>query len=390
MEYIMDNIQMLFGANLEVKTEHGVWVQNGEIYKVLHKQDYPSHVEHIDGEGNYLIPGLIDLHVHMMWDGSKDPVATLQEEGYEQMLFRAVSYCQDYIEAGITTIRDVGSVDDIALHVAKGIKRGLINGPNIIASGKTLTMTGGHDPFWARFVDGPDEALKGVREQIFKGAEVIKLSATGGVYGRHEGESAGNSELSMEEQRVICNEAHKFGLKVASHAIGREGIFNSIQAGVDTIEHGHYLDEELIAMMEEKGTAWNPTLFVYQTIASLEEIPAYAKQKALEIVERHEKAFKKFFDRNIIIGAGSDAGSPCTPHTALLDELTTMYTFVPKIKEILKTATTNAGIILGRKTGQIQEGYDADFVLLKDNPLEALNNLRSVAQVYIAGQKVYS
>ncbi|MEW9676938.1 amidohydrolase family protein [Lentibacillus sp. L22] len=390
MEYVIDNVQILQGPDLEIKHDCGVWIKNEEIYKILPKKDYLDHLKYINGEGKYLMPGLIDLHVHIMWDGSKDPVSTLKEEGYEQMLIRAVSYCQDYIEAGITTIRDIGSVDDIALHVAKGIKRGLIKGPTIIASGKTLTMTGGHDPFWARFVDGPNEALKGVREQIFKGAEVIKVSSTGGVYGRHEGESVGNAELSMEEQRVICDEAHKFGLNVASHAIGREGILNSIQAGVDTIEHGHYLDEELITMMEERGTAWNPTLYVYQTIASLEEIPAYAKQKALEIVGRHEKAFKTFFDRNILIGAGSDAGSPSTPHTALLDELLMMYKFIPNTKEILKTATTNAGAILGRKVGQIKEGHKADLVLLRDNPLNDLNNLRSVDKVYVNGELVYS
>ncbi|GGB45784.1 amidohydrolase [Lentibacillus populi] len=390
MEYIMDNVQILYGPHLEIKNEYGVWIKNGEIYKLLPKEDYPNHIKCIDGEGKYLMPGLIDLHVHIMWDGSRDPVATLEEEGYEQMLIRAVVYCQNYIESGITTIRDIGSVDDIALHVAKGVKRGLIKGPTIIASGKTLTMTGGHDPFWARFVDGPDEALKGVREQIFKGAEVIKLSSTGGVYGRHEGEAVGNSELSMEEQQVICDEAHKFGLKVASHAIGRQGILNSIQAGIDTIEHGHDLDEELVEMMEEKEIAWTPTLYVYQQIALLDEIPAYAKQKAVEIVEKHEKAFKTFFDRDILIGAGSDAGSPCTPHTALLDELLMMYKFLPNVKEILKTATTNAGEILGRKVGQIEEGYRADFVLLKDNPLEDLKNLKLVDQVYVGGELVYS
>ncbi|KAF0824958.1 aryldialkylphosphatase [Cytobacillus firmus] len=99
-------------------------------------------------------------------------------------------------------------------------------------------------------------ALKGVREQIFKGAEVIKVSATGGVYGRIEGEQVGHAELSLEEQEVIRKEAHRFGLKVASHAIGRDGILNSILAGVDTIEHGHFLDDELASLMEERNTAW--------------------------------------------------------------------------------------------------------------------------------------
>ncbi|MFD1037520.1 amidohydrolase family protein [Virgibacillus byunsanensis] len=387
MNYIIKNVQLFYGENLELKLDSGVWVKNGYIYKVLSKDKFPNDVTILDGKGNYLFPGLIDLHVHMMWDGSLDPVATLEAEGYEQMLIRAVSYCREYLKNGITTVRDIGSVDDIALHVAKAIKRGVIDGPDLIASGRTLTMTGGHDPFWARFVDGKDEALKGVREQIFKGAEVIKLSSTGGVYGRTEGEAVGNVELNMEEQQVICNEAHKFGLKVAAHAIGREGIKNSIQAGIDTIEHGQFLDEDLVSMMENKKTAWIPTLYIYQRITKQEGIPAYAKQKALEIVERHAQAFKQFFNRNLLIGAGSDAGSPSTPHPALTDELLMMHSIVDDNKQILKTATVNAGSILDRKVGRIQESYVADFILLGSNPLDDLTNIKDIKAVYKKGKR---
>ncbi|WP_057765424.1 metal-dependent hydrolase family protein [Cytobacillus praedii] len=388
MEYIISNIQLMYGEELEVREHTALWIKNGLIKEVVDESQLPAGVKVIDGKGAYLAPGLIDLHIHMMWDGSLNPVRTSESEGFEQMLIRAVSNCQTYLHHGITTVRDIGSIDDIALHVAKGIKRGLIQGPDVIASGKTLTMTGGHDPFWARFVDGKDEALKGVREQIFKGAEVIKVSATGGVYGRTEGEEVGNAELSLEEQQVICEEAHRFGLKVASHAIGSEGIYHSIIAGVDTIEHGHFLDDELIGLMEERNTAWIPTLFVYKQIATKEGIPAYARDKAIEIVNRHRKAFESYFERNLLIGAGSDAGSPCTSHTALLDELYTMYEIIPDAKKILKTATVNAGKILGRNVGQIQEGYRANIILLKENPLVDLRNLEGVKKVAVGGEFV--
>src|SRR5699024_4990420 len=251
MEYILKNVNVLYGRELSLLTHHQVWVKEGIIIKIGQDIENLKNIEVIDGEGKFLIPGLIDLHVHMMWDGSLNPVGTTESEGYEQMLIRAVNNTQHYVAHGITTVRDIGAIEDISLHVAKAVDRGLIQGPTIIASGKTLTMTGGHDPFWARFVDGKDEALKGVREQSYKGAKVIKVSATGGVYGRTEGEQVGNSELSLEEMTIICEEAHSFGLKVASHAIGREGIYNSIIAGVDTIEHGHFMDEELIELMEE-------------------------------------------------------------------------------------------------------------------------------------------
>nr|WP_272875262.1 amidohydrolase family protein [Bhargavaea massiliensis] len=331
---------------------------------------------------------MIDLHIHMMWDGSADPVATLELEGYEQMLIRAVANCRHYLEHGITTVRDIGSVDDIALHVAKSIRRGLVPGPDVIASGKTLTMTGGHDPFWARFVDGKDEALKGVREQIYKGAQVIKVSATGGAYGRDEGEQVGHSELNPEELQTIANEAHRFGLKVASHAIGRDGIRNSLLAGIDTIEHGHYLDDELVALMKERGAAWIPTLYVYQQLASMKEIPEYAKEKAREITEIHAAAFKKYFNSGVLVGAGSDAGSPGTSHHALKDELYAMHELMPDTKAVLKTATVNAGKILDMNVGRIEKGYKADLILLAGNPIDDLSHLDKVNQVFKDGEIV--
>ncbi|OHX50652.1 metal-dependent hydrolase family protein [Cytobacillus oceanisediminis] len=386
MEFVISNVQLLYGEELACKKGLALLIKDGLIKDIIPESQLPANVKVIGGNGGFLAPGLIDLHIHMMWDGSLNPVQTSETEGYEQMLIRAVANCQTYLQHGITTVRDIGSIDDIALHVAKGIKRGLIPGPDVIASGKTLTMTGGHDPFWARFVDGKEEALKGVREQIFKGAEVIKVSSTGGVYGRIEGEQVGNAELSLEEQEVICNEAHRFGLKVASHAIGRDGIHNSILAGVDTIEHGHFLDDELAALMEERNTAWIPTLFVYKQIATQEGIPSYARDKAEEIVSIHRNAFESYFNRNIVIGAGSDAGSPCTSHRALLDELYTMNEMIPDAKEVLKTATVNAGKILGRDVGQIKEGYRANLILLKENPLECLSNLESIEKVVVRGE----
>lgn len=389
MEQIITDANILYGEDLEVESDSAIWIKDGTIQKVTPKDDLPRGIPVISASGLFMSPGLIDLHVHLMWDGSFDPVETLEKEGYEQMIIRAVSNCNKYIRNGITTVRDVGSVKDIALHVVKGITRGLIKGPTVIASGRTLTMTGGHDPFWARFCDGPTEALKATREQIYKGAQVIKVSATGGVYGRVEGESVGTSELKYEELKVICDEAHHFGLKVASHAIGREGILNSIRAGVDTIEHGHFLDEELIEMMEKRNIAWNPTLLPYRRIANVRGIPSYAQKKAKEIIKIHEETFKSFFNRNILIGAGSDAGSPSTPHPALVDELLEMYKSKPNIKDILKTATSNAGKILGRKIGQIKEGYKADFILTKQNPLDSLHALKEIDRVYQKGKLVF-
>ncbi len=374
---------------MEEKTDHALYVKDGKIIALLHQSQIPSDKHVVQLEGGFLLPGLIDLHVHIMWDGSANPVETQNKESYEQKIIRSISNAQKHLKNGVTTVRDLGSVDDIALHVAEAINRKIIDGPRIIACGKTLTMTGGHDPFWGRFCDGPYEGLKGVREQIYKNAQVIKVSATGGVYGRERGEVAENAELTYEELKVICDEAHRFGLKVASHAIGREGILNSIKAGVDSIEHGHYLDDELIELMIKNNVSWVPTLFVYQQIAQFNGIPQYAQEKAKKIIARHEKAFRSYFNSGVLIGAGSDAGSCLTPHPAVVEELQTMNKYIANVRDILKTATSNAGKILGLNVGQITEGYQADLIHLSSNPLEDLNALKDIRKVYIGGEIVY-
>ncbi len=389
MEYLISGATVLYGKELNELQNHVVWIKDKQIFKVLRESevnvgDLPTY----HYPGLYLLPGLVDHHVHVMWDGSEDPVATHEKEGYEQMIIRAVANCQEYIKQGITTIRDLGSINDIALHTAKAINRGLVHGPRLIASGRTLTMTGGHDPFWGRFCDGTEESLKATREQIFKGAKVIKVSATGGVYGREEGEEVDHVELTYEELKTICEEAHRFDLKVASHAIGRQGILNSIKAGVDTIEHGHFLDEKMVTEMIEHQISWIPTLYIYQQIAREENIPLYAREKAEKVIARHEEAFKSFFNSGVRIGAGSDAGACNTPHPSLIEELETMEHFVSNNKEVLKTATTNAGEILGLNIGQIKEGYEADFIILKQSPLKELSALRNVSAVYRSGRKV--
>lgn len=127
-EIIIKNVQVLYGEKLELISGHGVYVKDGKIEAVLKESEIPADIPFIDGDGSYLIPGLIDLHVHMIWDGSLDPVRTSEEEGYEQMMLRAAANCRHYIEHGITTVRDLGSINDIVLHISKGIKRNLILG----------------------------------------------------------------------------------------------------------------------------------------------------------------------------------------------------------------------------------------------------------------------
>ncbi len=162
----------------------------------------------------YLLPGLIDPHVHLVWDGSSDPVERLGKESTEQTLLRAIRHARETLEAGITTVRDLGSVDDLAIDLSRAVERGDVVGPHIVPSGQTIIMTGGHDPFWGIMVDGPQEAFRASGRQIYRSAGVNKLSATGEVCGRTEGESVAHTELNSEEISTVTSEARKLGVLV--------------------------------------------------------------------------------------------------------------------------------------------------------------------------------
>jgi imidazolonepropionase-like amidohydrolase len=319
---LIRDVRVLDGRGLR-EGRQDVEIRDGRLHDVrVHRQADPGpDIPAFDGEGMYLLPGLIDLHVHLVWDGGPDSVEQLRKESKEQTLLRTVRHARETLGTGVTTVRDLGSVDDLAIDLSRAVKLGDVVGPRIVPSGRTIIMTGGHDPFWGIMVDGPHEALKAARRQIYKGAGVIKLSATGGVYGRKEGESATHTELNPDEICAVTREAHKLGVPVAAHAIGRDGIRNCAEARVDTIEHGQQLTPDLADELAAYGGSLVPTLFVYRRIAEMPEIPEYARAKAKALLPEHGGAIEAARSAGVPIGAGSDAGSPLTPHGSLIDEV---------------------------------------------------------------------
>ena len=245
MSTLIRNINLIDPETGSVREKVNVLITGTTIANITKNEDTTTYDSRdvMNLEGYFLTPGLIDLHAHLIWSGGQDPVRTVDEEGIQVSLLRAAFNARETLEAGITTIRDLGSNENGAIAVAKAIDSGYTIGPRVFASGCSIIMTGGHDPFWGVQVDGEVEAVKAVRKQILAGAKVIKVSATGGVYGRLEGEAVGTAELTEKELKAICEEAHRFGLKVAAHAISEEGIWNCIKAGIDTIEHGHFLTD---------------------------------------------------------------------------------------------------------------------------------------------------
>lgn len=389
MNITIESVQLLDIPYGGVKD--GVWdvtIADGRIRTIRQAKSTTSSK---NGESRFLLPGLIDTHVHLIWDGSADPVATLRDETHEQTLLRAVRHCREFLHAGITTVRDLGSVNDLAIDLAHAVEAGDVIGPTIIASGRTIVMTGGHDPFWGLFADGVDEVLKATRTQIYRGAGVIKVSATGGVYGRAIGESVDDEELGLDELEAIVREAHKRGLRVASHAIGLQGISNSIKAGVDTIEHGHFLTPELARELASRNGTLVPTLFVYEQIAHATNIPAYAQVKAQEIIARHKQAIAIAREAGLRIAAGSDAGSPLTPHTSLHDEMAAMVAAGLTPAESIRAATSDAAVALGleNQIGVVEEGLIADLILVNGNPIENLDVMRLPARIWHGGREIH-
>jgi imidazolonepropionase-like amidohydrolase len=331
----------------------------------------------VDGGGRACVPGLIDLHVHLCWDGSADPVDVNAREGHELTLLRMARHAADSLARGITTVRDVGCVGDLSLVLERAIRSGIVPGPRLIACGRTLVMTGGHDPFWGVFCDGPWAGIAGVRGQAYRGARVIKVAATGGVYGRVEGEEVGTSELGLDELRAICTEAHRLGLRVASHAVGRDGIDNSVAAGCDTIEHGIFASDDALARMAREGQFLTPTLSIYRRIAEGGG-PEYARRKAVACAEQHPKTLARARSLGVSITAGSDSGSPGAPHPALFAELRELVArggLTPLEALTAATATNARALGLDAEIGTLARGRRADLVIVDGDPASDLTTL---------------
>ena len=394
MKTLLRNALLWDGIASEPRPRRDVLVAGGAIAEIGSTDDTRrvDDARTIDLDGAFLMPGLIDMHVHLIWSGSPDPVSVVDNEGEQYTAMRSVANAQAHLRRGITTVRDVGSNWDIAITLARAIARGHIVGPRVVASGRTIIMTGGHDPFWGIECDGRDAVLRGVRTQVYAGAGVIKVAATGGVYGRPEGEEIGQSELTYDELLVAADEAHRFGLKVASHAVGARGILDSVRAGIDTIEHGIFLNEEIVIEMKKRGTAVTPTLIIYRTIAdgASRGIPEYAVKKAKKATAAHRASFGMLMEAKIPILAGTDAGSCSAPHPWLLDELRAMHDYGLPLEGALRAATSNAAAALGKahEIGTIEPGAQADLIVVGGNPFNGLDALEDVRFVISGGRIV--
>jgi len=331
----------------------------------------------IDASGCTVLPGLIDCHVHITSSGAAD--SSQERHDPDALLaLRAAKNARIILNSGFTTVRNMGSRNQIDLSVKQAIDQGYILGPRVITSGMCITMTGGHGWMGGRQVDGVDEARKGTREQLRAGAEIIKIMATGGVM--TPGVEPGSAQLTVEEMQAAVEEAHKAGRKTASHAQGTTGIKNAILAGIDSIEHGIFLDDEAIQLMLEHDVALVPTLVApYHIVKGGIEagIPAYAVDKANQVFEAHKQSFKKALQAGVTIAFGTDCGTPRnTPgRNALEFELMVEAGMTPL--QALTAATSTAAKVCDRpEIGSLAAGKLADVTIVQGNVFDDVRLLQ--------------
>jgi imidazolonepropionase-like amidohydrolase len=286
----------------------------------------------------------------------------------------------------VTTVRDLGTKYGAAIAVRDAVNKGWVAGPRILSAGKLVCMTGGHGWFIGHETDGPDEMRKTIRQNLKRGADCIKVIATGGVLS--PGVEVGSSQLDPDELAAAVKEAHKADRRVAAHAIGNEGIKNALRAGVDTIEHGCYLDDEAIKLFKKTGATYVPTLCAPHFLhAHLNDVPEYARRKTEQVYEAHRASFKRALRAGVTIAAGTDAGTPFNRHELFATELALMTALGMEPEQALHAATTGAARAAGleSETGTLSEGKSADLILVDGDPRKDIKATARVAGLMVRG-----
>jgi imidazolonepropionase-like amidohydrolase len=381
------------GKSARAIEDGAVIVEEDRIGSVGPATDLSPNTEVIELGDATLLPGLIDTHVHLVWGASAEPHEMVARESRTLTALRCAQNAALHLEAGVTTVRDVGATDGLSVDVAHAVEQGVLPGPRVVAAGRVIAMTGGHGWFLGREADGANEVRKAVREEMKAGATCIKVMASGGIYGHAE--EPGSPQLTVEEMRAGVEEAHKANRKVAAHAYSVIAINNALAAGVDSIEHGSFLDRQTAERMREEGKYLVPTVSVYAAMSEKGPelgAPDYIQRKTAEVLEASREAFRLALEVGVPVAAGTDCGAPGHPHGTLPEELRLMVEAGARPAQALSFGTVAAAELLGldNELGTLEPGKKADLLAVGGDPLKDIGALREVRLVVCGGIEVHS
>lgn len=405
--------RLLAVPGLDPQTNATIVIRNRRIDRVQPGLDGPdlskeraqgALIEELDLRDQFVLPGLIDCHVHLAVEFDARIMARLVTESDAAAAIRSTVFARRTVEAGFTTVRDLGSSGGIVFALRDAINAGEVPGPRILASGEPISVTGGHgdqtnglrpDLFGVPgpregIADGPDECRKAVRYQIKLGADVIKLTSTGGVL------SVSTAGLAQhffpDELEAITQTAHSMGRRVAAHAHGTDGINAALRAGVDSIEHGTYLDEDSVRLFKESGAYLVPTLLAGHTVSTNAEVPGYylpmVALKARQVGPRITEAFRLAHQGGVKIAFGTDSG--VSPHGQNAREFALMVQGGMTPSEAIIAATVTAAELCGINglAGTLEAGKAADLIAVSGDPLREVTELERVRWVIRDGDVV--
>ncbi|MFP3981985.1 MAG: amidohydrolase family protein [Desulfobacterales bacterium] len=358
----------------------------------------PPEAVRYDLTGKFVLPGLVDAHVHLDMHGMAD---TYHESLVEDKLrtIRAAREMANTLRAGITTVRNSGSVNCIDIAVKQAVAEGLLAGPRILASGRIICMLSAGSEYFRglyREADGVEENRRAAREQLKEGADVLKVMATGAVM--NPGGIPGAAQLDTDEMRAVVNEGEKAGKHTAAHAHGARGIKNAVRAGVRTIEHGTLADAEALKMMADNGVYLISTLssnyWMRHHASQTLEIPKFMSDKADEIARIRRENLHRAIAAGVCVVMGTDAGTPYNYHGKNATELV-RYVSIGLMSEMdaIIAATRNSANAIGvaDDIGTIEAGKYADCLVLNQNPLhdiKCLDSLDNISAVFKGGKPV--
>jgi imidazolonepropionase-like amidohydrolase len=381
--------RLLDGTGAQPVADGTVLVEGGRIAYAGPAAGLPTSaagVEVREFPGCTLLPGLVDVHVHLVASAGPDLAADVPKSEAERTL-AAVRNARRQLDQGVTLVRDLGAPGAEVVAVARAIEAGTVEGPRALVAGPAVTMTGGHIAYLGRVADGPDAMRSAVRANLAMGARCIKVVATGGVLTM--GIDPREPAYTQPELDALVDEAHRLGMTVAAHAIGEGGVAAALRAGVDSVEHGMFLDDAAIELFLATGARYTPTFSAPHGILAGPGVPGWIKDRARPAAEAHGASFRAAVAAGVPVVAGTDAGTPDNPHGGVAREVAFMVEAGLAVLPAVRAATAEAADLLGeRDRGVLREGAHADVLAADGDVTADVTALQRPTAVFQAGRQV--